>query len=60
MYVVQPINALWFGRAWEEKGKKLPDGFTYTSENNTDWLDVKGILKFITPIEAELEQEKAL
>jgi UDP-N-acetylglucosamine 4,6-dehydratase len=54
MYVVQPSNALWFGHAWEDKGKPLPDGFTYTSANNTVWLDLEGIKQIIDPIEAEL------
>ncbi len=54
MYVVQPSNALWFGYAWEDKGKHLPDGFTYTSANNAQWLDAEGIREFIAPIEAEV------
>lgn len=57
MFVVQPaVESLWFGHAWEDKGTPLPDGFTYTSANNTDWLDVEGINKIIKPIEAELEK----
>lgn len=54
MYVVQPSNALWFGYAWENKGNSLPDGFTYTSANNAQWLDAEGIREFIAPIEAEV------
>lgn len=55
MFVVQPAGAdLWFGRAWEDKGTPVVDGFTYTSENNTQWLDVEGIMAFIKPIEEEL------
>lgn len=54
MYVVQPSNALWFGYAWEDKGNSLPDGFTYTSANNAQWLDAEGIREFIAPIEAEV------
>jgi UDP-N-acetylglucosamine 4,6-dehydratase len=58
MFVVQPAaSPLWFGRAWEEKGSHLPDGFTYTSANNTEWLDVAGINAIIAPIEAELSKE---
>jgi len=51
MYVVQPAEAFWFGYSWKNKGKSLPDGFTYTSENNTEWLDVEGIKKYIAPFE---------
>jgi len=56
MYVVQPSNALWFGHDWENKGKPLPDGFTYTSANNTAWLDLDGIKKIIDPIEQEFDK----
>jgi UDP-N-acetylglucosamine 4,6-dehydratase len=52
MYVVQPAEALWFGYSWQKKGLLLPDGFRYTSENNTTWLDVEGIRKFIAPFES--------
>jgi len=55
MFVVQPAGAdLWFERAWAEKGKTLPEGFSYTSENNSEWLDVAGIMKIIQPIEEDL------
>ena len=58
MYVVQPAAApLWFGHAWEEKGTHVPDGFTYTSANNTEWLDVNGINAIIDPIKAEYEKD---
>ena len=58
MYVVQPVDRLWFGHSWEEKGRHLPDGFTYTSANNTEWLDVEGINRMIAPIELEVEKGK--
>lgn len=49
MYVVQPASAMWFGHAWEEQGKPLPDGFRYASNNNTDWLDLSRITEMIAP-----------
>jgi UDP-N-acetylglucosamine 4,6-dehydratase len=52
MYVVQPAEALWFGRAWQDKGKALPDGFRYGSNNNTQWLSIEQIREMIAPIEA--------
>lgn len=59
MFVVQPsVEALWFGHAWADKGKSVPDGFTYTSANNTEWLDVAGINEIVKPIEAELAKDK--
>jgi len=51
MFVVQPAEALWFGYQWKSKGKMLPDGFRYSSDNNTEWLDVDGIKKYIAPFE---------
>jgi UDP-N-acetylglucosamine 4,6-dehydratase len=51
MFVVQPAEALWFGYQWQSKGKLLGDGFRYGSDNNTEWLDVEGIKKYIAPFE---------
>jgi UDP-N-acetylglucosamine 4,6-dehydratase len=53
MYVVQPAEALWFGRDWESKGKLLDDGFRYASNTNDEWLNVEQISKIIAPIEAD-------
>ncbi|MGV8049449.1 MAG: UDP-N-acetylglucosamine 4,6-dehydratase (inverting) [Anaerolineaceae bacterium] len=58
MFVVQPAAALWFGHAWEKQGRLLPDGFTYQSNNNTDWLDVSQINEIIAPIEQDFEKER--
>jgi len=52
MFVVQPAEALWFGYQWQHKGKLLHDGFRYSSDNNSEWLDVEGIQEFIAPFEA--------
>jgi UDP-N-acetylglucosamine 4,6-dehydratase len=51
MYVVQPAEASWFGYSWKDKGNALPEGFSYTSDNNAEWLDVEGIKKYIAPFE---------
>ncbi|MFC2028973.1 UDP-N-acetylglucosamine 4,6-dehydratase (inverting), partial [Chloroflexota bacterium] len=51
MFVVQPAEALWFGYSWQKKGNLLEDGFSYTSQNNSDWLNLEGIRKFISPYE---------
>ncbi len=53
MYVVQPAEALWFGRDWESKGKMLEDGFRYASNTNDEWLDIDQISKIIRPIEED-------
>ncbi|MCA1954619.1 MAG: UDP-N-acetylglucosamine 4,6-dehydratase (inverting) [Anaerolinea sp.] len=52
MFVVQPAEALWFGHAWQQLGRPLPDGFRYASNTNTDWLTVEQIRQIIAPIEA--------
>jgi UDP-N-acetylglucosamine 4,6-dehydratase len=36
-YVIQPDADWWKGDAWAH-AKPVPDGFTYTSDMNTDWL----------------------
>ncbi len=51
MFVVQPAEAIWFGYSWKDKGKPLPEGFSYSSDNNTEWLDEEGIKRFIAPFE---------
>jgi len=51
MFVIQPAEASWFGYSWQNKGRSLPEGFSYTSDNNTEWLDVEGIKKYIAPFE---------
>ncbi|MGA3600106.1 UDP-N-acetylglucosamine 4,6-dehydratase (inverting) [Lysinibacillus agricola] len=45
-YVIQPQFS-WWSRDYVTEGKSLPDGFSYTSDNNTDWLtidDLKGLI----------------
>jgi UDP-N-acetylglucosamine 4,6-dehydratase len=52
MFVVQPAEAIWFGYSWKDKGKALTDGYCYSSDNNSEWLDVEGIKKYVAPFEA--------
>ena len=58
MYVVQPTGTLWFGKEWEKVGKKLPEGFRYASNTNTDWLDLEGVKEMIRPFQEAYEQGK--
>ena len=51
MFVVQPAEALWFGRDWENKGKLITDDYRYASNTNEEWLTVDQIKTIITPIE---------
>jgi UDP-N-acetylglucosamine 4,6-dehydratase/5-epimerase len=58
MYVVQPAEATWFGYSWKDKGRALKEGFYYSSDNNTEWLDIEGIKKYIAPFEELFAQGK--
>ena len=58
MFVVQPAEATWFGYSWQDKGKPLNEGFVYSSDNNSEWLDVDGIKKYIAPFEELFTQGK--
>ncbi len=50
MYLVKPPETLW-ERSLHYEGKSLPDGFHYSSDSNTQWLDVAGIRKLVEPFE---------
>jgi len=39
-FVIQPAHPWWGGDNWVD-GRPLADGFSYSSHNNTDWLDAK-------------------
>src|SRR5512140_2221775 len=41
MYVVQPAEATWFGYSWQGRGKPLSEGTYYSSDNNSEWLDIE-------------------
>jgi UDP-N-acetylglucosamine 4,6-dehydratase len=51
MFVIQPAQATWFGNSWKDKGKPLPEGYRYSSDTNTQWLDIDGIREFVAPFE---------
>ncbi|MDR3400885.1 MAG: UDP-N-acetylglucosamine 4,6-dehydratase (inverting) [Chthoniobacter sp.] len=38
LFVIEPLHP-WWDKPWEG-GKRLPDGFHYASDNNTQWLTV--------------------
>jgi UDP-N-acetylglucosamine 4,6-dehydratase len=58
MFVVESQSALWFRHDWSLEGKKVPDGFKYASNNNTDWYTVDQIKSMIAPFEAAYRQGK--
>jgi len=37
MYIIQPAHPWWDARNWAA-GRRLPDGFRYTSDTNSMWL----------------------
>ena len=51
MYIVQPPEDVWFGRAWSDRGRALPEGFRYSSDTNDQWLDLAAIQSFVEPFE---------
>ncbi|MGZ9165258.1 MAG: UDP-N-acetylglucosamine 4,6-dehydratase (inverting) [Anaerolineales bacterium] len=57
MFVVKPPETLW-ARTLQYEGEPLPDGFRYSSDKNTQWLDIDGIKKFVAPFEELFEQGK--
>lgn len=57
MYVIKPPETLW-NRSQHYEGTPLPEGFSYTSDKNTEWLDVEGIRKYITPFEEAFAEGK--
>jgi UDP-N-acetylglucosamine 4,6-dehydratase/5-epimerase len=40
MFIIRPSFNWWSSKAWEH-AKALPEGFSYSSDNNTEWLTVE-------------------
>lgn len=45
-YVIQPELA-WFAKEQLNGGESLPDGFAYTSDNNTEWLTIEQLIEMV-------------
>ncbi len=60
MFVVQPSEAFWFGRAWQENGRTLPEGFRYASDSNSEWLTLEQIREIVKSIEIDLVERSVL
>jgi UDP-N-acetylglucosamine 4,6-dehydratase len=58
MYVIQPAQGPWFVRSWDDRGKALPEGFYYASNENPHMLTPAEIQKMVAPIEDELKAGK--
>jgi UDP-N-acetylglucosamine 4,6-dehydratase len=46
LFVIKPTHPFWAERRWN-KGKPLPEGFRYGSDNNTQWLKEKDLQKLV-------------
>ena len=55
MYVIQPALGPWFVRSWDEKGRQVPAGFHYASNENPRLLSSAEIQALVAPYEAELK-----
>jgi UDP-N-acetylglucosamine 4,6-dehydratase len=51
MFVVQPAEALWFGYAWNDRGRPLPEGYSFASDTNDRWLDEPEMRRLLEPFE---------
>jgi UDP-N-acetylglucosamine 4,6-dehydratase (inverting) len=45
-FMIEPEQSFW-KKDYHNNGKKLPEGFTYTSDNNDDWISKQEIKKII-------------
>jgi UDP-N-acetylglucosamine 4,6-dehydratase/5-epimerase len=57
MYVVKPPETLW-ERALSYEGAPLAEGFRYSSDTNTRWLDLPGIQGLVKPFESLFAEGK--
>jgi UDP-N-acetylglucosamine 4,6-dehydratase len=57
-FVVQPAGHLWFRHDWSQEGTLVPDGFKYTSDNNTVWLSDEDIRALVEPFEVAYREGK--
>ncbi len=55
MFVVTPPGALWFGHAWDGRGRSLSEGYRYASDANDRWLTVDQIRGIVADIEPASE-----
>jgi UDP-N-acetylglucosamine 4,6-dehydratase len=49
MFVIQPAHNWWNNRNWTE-GRPLPDGFSYGSDSNPDWLSVEALREVVAQL----------
>jgi UDP-N-acetylglucosamine 4,6-dehydratase len=49
MFVIQPAHNWWNQGNWTE-GQPLPDGFSYGSNSNSDWLSVEALREMVAQL----------
>ncbi|MCQ2497528.1 MAG: UDP-N-acetylglucosamine 4,6-dehydratase (inverting) [Lachnospiraceae bacterium] len=52
-FIVYPQTVYSDRQKINESGKKVPDGFSYSSGNNTEWLSVEDIQKLLKTVDLE-------
>ena len=57
MYIVLPNYTWWEERRNYKTGQRLPDGFSYTSNQNDDWLSVEDLRKLVH--DSSVEEDSA-
>jgi len=57
-FVVEPVSVPWFRHDWSIEGQRVPDGFKYTSDNNTEWLTEDQIKELVAPFETAFSEGK--
>jgi UDP-N-acetylglucosamine 4,6-dehydratase len=58
-YVVEPPASPWFGYGWRDRGKPLAEGFSYTSDNNSEWLSIEEIKDILVSSDLEHTMESS-
>jgi UDP-N-acetylglucosamine 4,6-dehydratase len=46
-YVIKPAISYWKGPSGDIPGKSVPEGFSYTSDNNDQWISGEALVKMI-------------
>jgi len=59
MFVILPNYSWWEERRAYKNSRPLPDGFSYSSNNNDDWLSVDDLRKFIQSPDAPEDKPTA-
>ncbi len=52
-YVIEPVFASWKRNPKYDVSHKVPEGFSYSSDNNDEWLDEAGLLALLEYTKAE-------